>query len=307
LSDLAIVTSCDERYAPLAKGLILSLRALGFPYEGQQLCLLDIGCSKVTIDWMHSQGVTVVPLDAPKHIPFPTDHLPSFIKAMAFRPFMREVFQRFKTYLWIDSDTWVQQADAILAYQTLAELPQFDIAITPLIDINYKLHFTAKQFHQDLDRVYRAIYPDVGAELAWFPVLSAGVFAMRHNSRLWEAWGNDLVQVYQRDYRNTPDALHLAEQTALNRVTYLLGNPAYLDATHNYHLCAGPAKWSNDRLVIPYSQRTIGIAHLCAFKANAQTYLRGMALYNRGRYLGELELAALNALSASHSASKETP
>lgn len=293
MSKLAIVTSCDERYAPLAKGLILSLVALGYPRPECQLCLLDIGCSDSTLRWMASHRVRTVQLEEERHIPFPTSHLPRHISAMAFRPFMQAVFPGFDTYMWIDSDAWVQQDASIQQYARLANDPQFDIAISPLIDVNYKLHYTAKEFRNDLERMYQAIFPDIGKELAWLPVLSAGVFAMRKDSPIWKVWGDSLSRVYRQDYRSVPDALHLAEQTALNHVVYLKGNPAFLDATHNYHLCAGAARWENNQLVIPHTNRLIGVVHLCAFRSNAETYLRGRALFQRGNYLGDRELEQL--------------
>ncbi len=296
MADLAIVTSCDERYAPLAKGLILSLRANGFPQEGQQLCLLDIGCSNATLDWMAAQNVVVVHLKASDHIPFSIAHLPAYVAAMAFRPFIREVFADFNVYLWIDADTWVQQASSIHLYHQLASSKDHEIVISPLIDVGYKLHYNGRVFKQDLDRIYRAIYGDLGSELAWQAILGAGVFAMRHDSKIWGAWAAELPVVYKNDYRGTPDALHLAEQTALNRVIYTLGGAAYLDATHNYHMCAGSTKFLDGRLVTHYSNRTIGIAHLCGLSSYAEIYVRAMAFYDRGRYLTEDELNAIRKL-----------
>jgi hypothetical protein len=296
MADLAIVTACDERYAPLTKGLILSLRALGFPQAGQEICLLDIGCSDATLNWMAAHNVKVVRLKASDHIPFSIDHLPPYVAAMAFRPFIREVFRDFDVYLWIDSDTWVQQASSIHLYHQLASSGKHTIVISPLVDVTYKLHYNFKVFNHDLDRIYRAIYGEVGSELAWLAILGAGVFAMRHDSKIWNAWAAELPVVYSRDYSLVPDALHLAEQTALNRVIYIMGGAAYLDATHNYHLCAGSVYWKEGRLVTSDTGRIIGIAHLCSLSTYAEIYVKGLAFFDRGRYLSEDELSQIRAL-----------
>lgn len=304
MDELAIVTSCDERYAPLAKGLILSLRAHGFPLEHQQLCLLDIGCAKQTLGWMNEHGVHVVRFDASRHIPFPTQHLPTHVAAMAFRPFMRDVFPGFRVYLWIDSDTWVQQADSIHLYHQLAASGLYPIVISPLIDVNYRLQFDARQFRAHLEPIYQAIYGQQGLEMTWRPILGAGVFAMHRHSRIWQAWGAELPFVYQRDYRSVPDGLHLAEQTALNRVVYQNGEAAFLEATHNYHLCAGSALWLDGELCAKspawidgrIACRKIGIAHLCSMGTYAKKYVEARAFFDRGVYLSEAELRGIESL-----------
>ena len=301
MAEFAIVTSCDERYAPLAKGLILSLRAAGFPAEHQQICLLDIGCSEATRQWMTAQGVQLEKLRAEEHIPFKTDHLPKHITAMAFRPFMREVFPGFDVYLWIDSDTWVQQASSIHLFFHLATTGDASIAISPLIDVNYKLQFDAQKFQADLRAIYAAIYGGVGEDLSYQPILGAGVFAMHRDSQIWAAWAGQLPVVYRRDYSRLPAALHLAEQTALNRVVYSLGKPAFVEAIHNYHLCAGSAAWIDGQLcsgTVVWSgerlrHRPIGIAHLCSLSTYADKYVRAMAFFDRGRYLNDDELRSI--------------
>lgn len=304
MSKLAIVTSCDETYAPLAKGLILSLRAHGFPEAGQRLCLLDIGCSRETLAWMEEQGVETVPLQVKEHIPFRTEHLPRHIAAMAFRPFMKAVFPGSEVYLWIDSDTWVQLGTSIQLYYQLAASNPDCIVISPLIDINYRWLFRAENFHRDMQRIYTAIYGDAGVQLSRRPVLGAGVFAMHQSSPIWRHWGNQLPIVYRRDYTQVPDGLHLAEQTALNRVLYSVGQPWLVEAIHNYHLCAGPAAWVSDQLCTPTAavqdgqlvQRPIGIVHLCGLRSYAEKYVQARTFFDRGSYLSDIELNAIAGL-----------
>ena len=168
--------------------------------------------------------------------------------------------------------------------------------ISPLIDVGYKLHYNGKVFRQEIDRIYRAIYGELGSELAWQAILGAGVFAMRHDSKIWQAWAAELPIVYNRDYSLTPDALHLAEQTALNRVIYTSGGAAYLDATHNYHMCAGSTHFIDGHLVTRDSNRTIGIAHLCGLNTYAEIYVKAMAFYDRGRYLTAEDVNAIRKL-----------
>lgn len=304
MNELAIVTSCDERYAPLAKGLILSLLANEFPQPGQQLCLLDIGCSPTTRQWMADRGVHVERFDAESHLPFRTGHLPNHIAAMAFRPFMRGVFPGFQVYLWLDSDTWVQHPASVHLYHELAKSNPHRIAISPLIDVHYSWQYNAKKFRSDLERIYGAIYGAAGKELAWRPILGAGVFAMHRDSRVWQAWATQLPVVYRQDYSQVSDGLHLAEQTALNRVIYTLGGPSLVEAIHNYHLCAGPTAWFDGQLCSKavmwvdgqLTHRPIGIVHLCSLSTYAHKYVQARAFYDRGRYLTDSELNSIESL-----------
>ncbi len=304
MSNTAIVTSCDERYAPLAKGLILSLRSHGFPVEGQEICLLDIGCSQETVNWMQQQGVRVTRFVGAEHIPFPTEHLPKHIAAMAFRPFMRSVFPGYEIYMWIDSDTWVQQAASVHLYHALAAEDPNCIVISPLIDLTYRLHYEADAFTEQLKRVYESIYGEAGSNLSRRPPLGAGVFAMHRNSPVWEKWANQLPIVYRRNYESVPEGLHLAEQTALNRVLYSVCKPRLVESIHNFHMCAGPSGWFDGQLCSMtatwidgrVARKPIGIAHLCGMGSYAEKYVEARAFFDRGNYLTQQELQSIAAL-----------
>lgn len=287
MPQLAIITSCDENFAPLAKGLILSLRGIGFPTASHQLCLLDIGCSNTTLDWMHDQGVNIERFDAKKHLPFDATNLPSYTAAMSSRPFLRGIFPGFRLYLWIDADTWVQQLSSIELYQHIAATEPDKIAITPLIDHAYWHHYDVQRFLQYLTPLYETIYGEIGRDLSFKAVLSAGVFAMHHDAAIWDLWGNELPKVYSRDYRQKPEALHLAEQTALNHVLYTTGQSTFLDSTHNYHLCAGPARRGPDGCIVKGCppHHPLGIVHLCNFTKLAKTYIERQFLFAGGGYL----------------------
>lgn len=291
MNPIAIITSCDENFAPLAKGLILSLKACGFPTVNHQLCFLDIGCSNATLEWMQYHGVYVKKFDASEHLPFDTTRLPAKIAAMACRPFLRDIFPGFRLYLWLDADTWIQQGSSLELYQQHAAANPDTAAVTPLIDHAYWHHYDLRRFLQYLTPLYESIYGEIGRELSYRTVLSAGVFAMHHDATIWELWANELPRVYSRDYTHAREALHLAEQTALNHVLYATGKFVLLDSTNNYHLCAGPIRKDRDGTICngrpPY--RPLGIVHLCNFSRFAQSYLKEHVLFDNGKYLTAAE------------------
>src|ERR1700733_9460788 len=65
----AIVFSCDEKYVPLAKGLVLSLADGGVPNADLSLVLIDIGCGPNSLTWMRDRGVEIVPFDPAPNAP----------------------------------------------------------------------------------------------------------------------------------------------------------------------------------------------------------------------------------------------
>jgi hypothetical protein len=112
----AIVFSCDENYIALAKGLVLSLRALGYPRQGFELVLIDIGCSQKSLEWMESNEVIIRPLE--------TDLIPKTIlsviepyqRALVMRPWLPEILVGYDLYIWFDADTWLQSDDVIRVF-----------------------------------------------------------------------------------------------------------------------------------------------------------------------------------------------
>src|SRR4029077_13016187 len=107
----AIVFSCDEAYAFLARGLVLSLAKAGFPNDKIAVVLIDIGCEIETLSWMKECGIQIVPFD-PALIP---RKIMSVIRpaqrAQVVRPWLPELLPQFQHFVWLDSDTWVQNGE----------------------------------------------------------------------------------------------------------------------------------------------------------------------------------------------------
>src|SRR5262245_48555964 len=55
-----VVFSCDQKYFPLAKGLVLSLKGAGLGQSGIGLAFIDIGCTPQALQWFSDQGVRVL-------------------------------------------------------------------------------------------------------------------------------------------------------------------------------------------------------------------------------------------------------
>jgi hypothetical protein len=298
-----IVFALDEKFAPLGKGLVLSLRALGLPDESVYLCLIDIGCSEETRDWMTRAGCVIARFDQSTiKVPPPTGG-GNYMKAQVCRPFIPQIFPGYSCYLYLDSDTWVQKKESVeLALAAALNSPN-RVVLAPFIDFSYAFNYAPAEEENYLRFLgyfydwYLASYGSAVAE-RWKgrALFSSGVFAMSAQCPLWEAWAAELGKVYARDYSNNPVAFHLSEQTALNHLIYSTAAYVPLEAIHNYHCHVGSVERDSGsgQVVIQYPpRRSVGIVHLSYSSKMMQSYLERGLLWDRGGYLSGTETAEL--------------
>lgn len=86
IANSAIVFSTDETYAPLAKGLVLSVLAADSPEFA--LRLVDIGCSRETLDWMRAHNVEIERFDRASYTPASKSNFAPYQDAQLCRPFL---------------------------------------------------------------------------------------------------------------------------------------------------------------------------------------------------------------------------
>ena len=115
----AIVCAADEKFFGFAKGLILSIRAhFGTRFD---IHFIDLGLSSRSMDWLESQDAAVTCFDFRSVISMkrnPT--LPDYIGAMICRPLLPSVLPGYETYIWMDSDTWIQCLQSVIAFEAAA-------------------------------------------------------------------------------------------------------------------------------------------------------------------------------------------
>jgi hypothetical protein len=84
-----VVFSCDEKYFPLAKGLVLSLSEARLRESGITLTFIDIGCEPRSIAWLSEHGVQILPSSRLSSIPALANakgyHLVTCMWALPFR------------------------------------------------------------------------------------------------------------------------------------------------------------------------------------------------------------------------------
>ena len=254
LADALVVTAADQGYADLLRGLILSLRQ---QTSLSQIAVIDLGLDDTTKDWLRAQSVEVVP--GRWLFPFPgQESVPRYLMAMTSRPYLPSMFEVAKTIIWIDSDAWVQDGQAIDVL--LAGAAEADIAIAAEIDRAYGIHADGGTYIGWLAGIYRQIYGPEALPPGRLPppLINCGVFAARRDSPVWRLW--------QEEYRRLGErvAHFFAEQIALNVTLYSKGlRPTLLPATCNWLVKFGRPIVRNDELCSPhYPHEKIGIVHL---------------------------------------------
>lgn len=210
-SDHIIVTGADANYYGLVRDLLNSLADCGIQ---SPLAVLDVGFEKAQRRSLEADGVNVVEpewdIDFPDRAKFP-----GHFRALTARPFLPRYFPGYKTYMWIDSDTWVQDRKAVELY--LATAREGKLAITPHIGRSY-LSFKKWQrprFNTLMFREYRKGWGWRAANaLGKYPIANAGIFALAADAPHWDLW----KAAQAHGLRAKPTILR--EQTALNYVIH---------------------------------------------------------------------------------------
>src|SRR5215471_12820709 len=127
----AIVFASDQGYVFLARGLVLSLNAAGFPNADAKLVLIDLGCNEDARLWMRDHGVEIVPFDPTLIPPKVEAVITPAQRAMAMRPWLPKLITHYDHIVWLDCDLWVQNGDVIKHLRSGAQLMPDNIMVAP--------------------------------------------------------------------------------------------------------------------------------------------------------------------------------
>ena len=264
-AETLICTAADAAYFDLLAGLIRSLRAAPAS-QALPVGVLDLGLEDAQRDWLAGQGVRCVEPGWDVQIPWP---VPGHYRAMAARPHLPRYFPGFATYLWLDGDTWVQ--DAAVLEDFLAPTRRGQLAIVPELDRGYwTMYKPPKLWGQNQKAFAWAFGPHAGYRLGRNPILNVGAFALAGDAPHWAEWAAahraaiGRFRLTGRSARNF--YFQLSEQTAMNYVCFKLRRPfTLLPATANWFCGKGTPAWcAARRLVVePHAPHApLGLVHL---------------------------------------------
>jgi hypothetical protein len=254
------ITGGDANYFDLLRDCVGSLRATE---EGRAMALgiLDCGLTDEQRAWFAAQGATlVVPV---WDFDFPgRSGLKDGYKALTARPFLPRYFPGFDLYFWIDADCWVQQGDAVALFLRAARTGA--LAVAPEIHRSMRhYHHAWTEFSTINGAAYAAAFDQqTAARLIRYPLINAGVFALRAGAPHWQGWADLLNAALQR----SPE---MTDQLALNVLIYDHGLACEkLPSRCNWPVHHATPAWDAERSLfvepaMPYDP--LGILHMTIY------------------------------------------
>lgn len=227
---LIVVTGCDEAYAPMARGLIGSITR----FRSQvpvSLGLLDYGLEPETRASLAALVDHVATPDWP-FLPHPQFDRQIQARAFATRPFLPDYFPGFESYAWLDADSFVQDARALLY---LREASANGLAgVVPAIDRNY--NHDRPSLDWVFERYRMAFGQETAKRLMRFPYINSGVVTASAASPMWRLW----QQRFQTALLNW-NGPRICDQSVMNYIVYFEQLPHHkLPSSMNWisHLAA---------------------------------------------------------------------
>jgi hypothetical protein len=284
---VGITFASDEKYFPLAKGLVLSLTESAPLPAGMTLLFIDIGCSNASLEWMDRAGARIVRPDTAVMGRFGDPRL-SYRRGQLCRPFLPELIADLDVFIWFDVDIWVQDLRLLDYLRNLAAANPEKLVACP--ESHYSYRFLNEQLSNRRKEIYSYYEPIFGDEIASAmcerAVLNSGLFAMSRHSPIWREWAASLSRLNQEAaiadlHRIGPrGAIHMVDQTALNYVASKGDRVVLLDPIYNYLCLFAPPFRDNAGVVrlpdAPFAP--LGGIHL----AGGAGYLKGF--YDRGLF-----------------------
>jgi hypothetical protein len=260
-----LVTAANAEYFELVQETVSSIRDKD---EGKQATIgfFDLGCQPEQLQWLESHVDVIRTPDW--EFDFPNrDQTPAYLKGLLARPFLPRYFPGFDTYLWMDSDAWVQDWRAIDLFVEGAA--RRGLAITPEVDRGSRIQYGGlpKYWQWAFNHYYTLFSGEEAERYQSYPMLNAGVFALASDAPHWQLWASYLNRGLQQS------ASIFTDQFALNLAVYAgaLDKTELLPAWCNWTCHFGLPAWDEERkrLVEPYLPHApIGILHLTGVKAD---------------------------------------
>ena len=264
---IALVTGADSNYFPLLLEWISSVRAFK-ESEGMDICVIDAGLTSAQLTTLKPHVKSVVKPDWPAGVPAEKTKGIEFLKSCVCRPFIREMFKGYDIYMWMDSDTWVQDWAGVQMFIDAAARKKDRIAITNGADRSYPKPVRVKWLWRWPYRVANFYFSNgkkpfgfsAAKTLCATYVMNAGCFALSAAAPHWDVWQKNVVLAAQKG------RLFPAEQLSLGKTVYLDGCKAEYLPSYAHWICEYAPSWDAAKKVFvePFTPHmTLGVLHLC--------------------------------------------
>ena len=263
-----IVSLADANYFQLLNELIDSIVRFE-ESKNIAICILDAGLTEEQKNLLSKKVDEIKTADWDIDVPGYKVKGKEWLKSQVSRAFLPKYFPKYKNYLWIDCDAWVQDWPSVELYFKACENGK--LGITQTMGPGYKIMSKAKWIFgkialiksQNFKHAIKSnISLDKARKLAFAPHINIGVFSLEKNSKSWEIWQNNLKETL-----NGGDIFG-SEQLAMNISVYHDNiETEFLPLNCNWIISNLLPKFDegNKTFVEPYLPNTkIGIMHLAA-------------------------------------------
>lgn len=192
-----VVSGCNSDYFHYLRDLLHSFFACGAARK-YDFGVIDGGLLPEQLDWLRHFGVhSIVRPDWPIS---GMEGQPEWYKVCIGRPFFPDFFPAWDVIVYLDSDTWLQNCDAVDAAvegawrDGFAACPMTDRSLWPLrVQTNVVL---SMQWHMGCLDAYFG--PAIAQQFQLHPILSGSLFAGRRGAPHWGVWQRLLVEGLRR-------------------------------------------------------------------------------------------------------------
>ncbi len=260
----AFVSGCDANYFPMLLEWLHSVSRFE-QSKNIDICILDAGLKPEQIERLKPHVTAIVNPNFPPEVPAHKVRGREYLKGCICRPFIREMFPGYETYLWMDADTWVQDWRAIELYLEgarrgkLTITAQADRAYTRQIRIKWLGAIPLKIRGFYYSNALKAFGFKTAKKILPYQVLNAGAFSLPGDAPHWDRWQTLAVLAAKKG------KVFTAEQLSLGIMSYLEDFPVEILPAWTQWLCENKPLWNPDTqsFIEPFlPHETIGIVHL---------------------------------------------
>jgi hypothetical protein len=267
MKDKAFISSSDSNYFPLLLEWVKCIR--NFKESSDfDICIFNAGMTNEQIEIIKPFVDQVKDIEWPCPIPSGKVRNKEYLKACIARPWIPEIFPEYKTYFWMDADTWVQNWEAIELFIKGSEknkitlTGQVDRSYPRQIRLKWLLNWPWKVRGFYFSNAKKSFDFNTARQLLPYHVLLAGAFCMRRDAPHWKRWQQLVSQAVLKG------KVFTAEQTSLGVLCYIEGFEYEILPGWCHWLCEFKPLWDekNRKFIEPYlPHKEIGILHLSGF------------------------------------------
>ena len=227
------------------------------------ICVLALELKVDEIDWLQCHGARIKEdySSLPRY-----ENFPLYGYAQICRPYLRDLFPGYRTYMWVDADIRFNHPDAFDLYLYSTIKSPDTIVLCQEVDNNYVIVRSphhAWSYHTMINQRISEIYgEDIERQMHYYYNFNTGIWAMNAESEIWDYFQQELSYAFRHEFN------HMREQDALNVAIFKWGKtPEILPATMNWLCGLGVPHFdeATGRYVQPqYPFNPISVFHLIA-------------------------------------------